>query len=430
MSLSSSLLDPSGEMYASFSQKNLVRLAALSESQRTLSLFTPNIRDAVYRAWASASERHGDGVASPLHNRGHPPSLSRIQSTLNMQHGDLATATRSVGSMSSAASHTSETASHATRPSLVSNSYTSTSYTLSSGRSRPHGNKKRKHRVVNLRRNRDEATDGAASETMSQGESYDDSASKSESLSASGEGMSSSGGLEVNSTVPTSSSIHRDGQRGYEGEVHTPNTSPQKKLESRRRSSARDVDKLETVISRAESSGSKRDPRPVTPRNPHSHLAPAFEEHDADPTPRQSMYLPADPTLPQPSNPRQRPRRQQTMPSTTHTTSSSSKHPAMPPSLPRSSSELSISDLLPSYPFSSGDGSGQGGSSGGILEQAWMTKMATEIARRVAEERERQAQFGSQLTPSSTIRQRPRQEKGVEVVDSEGDGDAPPAYAG
>jgi distribution and morphology protein 34 len=58
----------------------------------------------------------------------------------------------------------------------------------------------------------------------------------------------------------------------------------------------------------------------------------------------------------------------------------------VPPGLPRTSSDLSISDLLPSYPFAEG---GAGSSSGGILEQAWMTKMALEIARRVEQERER-----------------------------------------
>jgi len=55
------------------------------------------------------------------------------------------------------------------------------------------------------------------------------------------------------------------------------------------------------------------------------------------------------------------------------------------PKLVRSASELSISDLVSAF-------SNQGGSSGGILEQAWMTKIATEVAKRVAEEKSQQSQ--------------------------------------
>ena len=62
-------LDPAGEIHASFSQKNILRLAALSESQRTLSLFTPGIRDAVFRAWAGP-DRDASGTATPALTRG------------------------------------------------------------------------------------------------------------------------------------------------------------------------------------------------------------------------------------------------------------------------------------------------------------------------------------------------------------------------
>ncbi|KAI5289771.1 ERMES complex subunit [Ascosphaera atra] len=43
-------LDSSVEMHSLFSQKNLLRLAALADSQRTLSLFTPSIAEVAFRA--------------------------------------------------------------------------------------------------------------------------------------------------------------------------------------------------------------------------------------------------------------------------------------------------------------------------------------------------------------------------------------------
>ena len=366
-------LDQSGETYASFSQKNLVRLAALAESQRTLSLFTPSIRDAVHRAWASVHDRSPDGAMSPLHQR---PTLSRIQSIANVQHAH----TTSVGTMSSAASQSSEAPTHATRPSLASfSSVHTTSYSLGSGRPRTHGARKKKHRVVNLRRDKDGTSTG---DTMSEGEgmtlgsSYEDeSVSRSESISASG---STGQSRREASTVPTST-MDNSGVRSQpaqrEGEVTTPVASPERKKRVDFHQRHRGADEL-AAVGGAESSTIRR--RPVTPRHHSQHLIPEADREDEEPTPRQSMYLPAEQS-PQPEKQRQHPRRQP------------NQHPplppkAVPPSLPRTSSDLSISDLLPSYPFAEG---GVGSSSGGILEQAWMTKMALEIGLRVEQERER-----------------------------------------
>ncbi|EFR03269.1 hypothetical protein MGYG_06271 [Nannizzia gypsea CBS 118893] len=70
-------LDSGVEMHSLFSQRNLVRLATLTDSQRTLSLFTPTIHDVVFRALTGAieqSEYHG-GLISPA-----SPPLSRIHS--------------------------------------------------------------------------------------------------------------------------------------------------------------------------------------------------------------------------------------------------------------------------------------------------------------------------------------------------------------
>ncbi|KAF2154660.1 hypothetical protein K461DRAFT_275800 [Myriangium duriaei CBS 260.36] len=141
-------LDAPTEIHASFSQKNLLRLAALTESQRTLSLFTPSLRDTVFRAWAGAHERgESSGTATP---NTRPHALSRLHSSV---------ATHSA--WSSAASETSETYSHSSRPSLSNVSSAATVYTMSSGRSRPTANRKRKHRTVNLRRSLPAESSGA-----------------------------------------------------------------------------------------------------------------------------------------------------------------------------------------------------------------------------------------------------------------------------
>lgn len=69
-------LDSGVETQSLFSRKNLVRLATLTDSQRTLSLFTPSIKDTVFRAWAGATEREGPGISSPTAT----PALSRTHS--------------------------------------------------------------------------------------------------------------------------------------------------------------------------------------------------------------------------------------------------------------------------------------------------------------------------------------------------------------
>ncbi|KAI5273362.1 hypothetical protein E4T47_03484 [Aureobasidium subglaciale] len=132
-------LDSSSETYASFSQKNLLRLAALSESQQTLSLFTPAIRDTVFRAWASSKESQDSStVATPL---ARPNPLSRIHSSIGTPK-----------SWSSASSDVSDVPTHSSRPSLASQSTSSTVYSMGTTRSRAHAAKKRKNRVVNLRK--------------------------------------------------------------------------------------------------------------------------------------------------------------------------------------------------------------------------------------------------------------------------------------
>jgi distribution and morphology protein 34 len=146
-------LESSSETYASFSQKNLLRLAALSESQQTLSLFTPAIRDTVFRAWASSKEsQDSSAIGTPL---ARPNPLSRIHSSIGTPK-----------SWSSASSDISDAPTHSSRPSLASQSTSSTVYTMGTSRSRAHASKKRKNRVVNLRKTApDESSNDAESVT-------------------------------------------------------------------------------------------------------------------------------------------------------------------------------------------------------------------------------------------------------------------------
>jgi distribution and morphology protein 34 len=128
-------LDSSVETHSLFSQKNLLRLAALTDSQRTLSLFTPSIQEVVYRAWTSPSDpsEFPSSVISPL-----SPTLSRTHSQ--------------VGSMSSSLHETASNASLQSRPSLGGHSFNSYGLNLGAGRHSKAHSRRRKRRVVDMRR--------------------------------------------------------------------------------------------------------------------------------------------------------------------------------------------------------------------------------------------------------------------------------------
>jgi distribution and morphology protein 34 len=146
--ISSLSLDGGSEIHSLFSQKNLLRLAALTDSHRTLSLFTPSIRDAVFRAWAGPSER----AESAGHSTPVTPSLTRSHSNLGST-----TYTFSRGSDDG-------TGHLPSRPSLVSMHSATTGLSLGAGRhSRSHASRKKKNRVVNLRKSK--TTDDLESES-------------------------------------------------------------------------------------------------------------------------------------------------------------------------------------------------------------------------------------------------------------------------
>ncbi|KAJ5776045.1 uncharacterized protein N7511_001056 [Penicillium nucicola] len=127
-------LDSSVETHSLFSQKNLLRLAALTDSQRTLSLFTPSIQEVVYRAWTSPSDTSDfpSSVISPL-----SPTLSRTHSQ--------------IGSMSSL-HETASTVSLQSRPSVPGHTISTYGLSLGAGRHSKAHSRRRKKRVVDLRR--------------------------------------------------------------------------------------------------------------------------------------------------------------------------------------------------------------------------------------------------------------------------------------
>ena len=143
-------LDGGPEVQSLFSQKNMVRLATLTDTNRTLSLYSPSIKDVMFRAWAGVTDRVDTGHNSPLAT----PSLARSHSF----HGSATTYT-----FSDAGSQ--EHGHLPARPSLVSLNSATTGLTLGSGRNSKSGRKK-KNRVVNLRKKA--ATSGTVSETVSE----------------------------------------------------------------------------------------------------------------------------------------------------------------------------------------------------------------------------------------------------------------------
>lgn len=125
-------LDSSAETHSLFAQKNLLRLAALTSSHRTLSLFEPSMRDVVFRAWAGPIER-GEATETGTANIPPHPFLSRKHA-----HGPSTSTAYTF-------SDGSEGGRSVPRPSL-------TSYPTASSLSVNKYGRKRKHRVVNLRK--------------------------------------------------------------------------------------------------------------------------------------------------------------------------------------------------------------------------------------------------------------------------------------
>lgn len=321
-------LESGSETHSLFSQKNLLRLGALTNSHRTLSLFTPSIRDVFFRAWAGPTER-GENFGS---NSLATPALSRSHSY------NGSTSTTYVFSESTEGSQFS-------RPTLSSFASAATGLGLSSskhGKSR--GGRKRKHRVINLRKK---------------------SLTNNDLESVSGEGSTISG---TTSSAPSEYGMPLQVAEERE-ELVTPPRSPDKPV------SRRDLNSIDLgdtpPHSRTFSPRSEvwMEANELTPRPPFP-LTPA--EGPSSPTrqmPNQRALQP-EPSIQLPQYPIEKP--QQPLFS-----SSSSRPRAQPQSQPDSASFAYLDSHAPS----------------GILEQAWVMKMAGEIARRVQDEKSANSGF-------------------------------------
>ncbi len=319
-------LDDSTQTHASFSQKNLVRLAALAESHRTLSLFTPGIREAVFRARAGASDnREHSGAATPALTQS---SLSRAQSSIGLS---------TLSSTYSASDGAESGPSSSSRPPLSSySSAVGHGLTLGANRSRAHAQRKRKRRVVNLRKDRN---DDDASDTAS---------------------------VTTGASTPAPSVIVSEPLPEREEDLVTPPRSPAKnvRFSARRQSTEHPAD------------SPARSPR-VRPASADH----AGQENFKLSPPPQKQSLSPDATA-------------------THDFTTTSSRPRPPLRLHHPTPSTSAIPLLRTLsaeklPFTTNtqsiDSVASPSSSGGILEQAWMMKMANEIARKVQDEKRRQS---------------------------------------
>jgi distribution and morphology protein 34 len=301
------------EVHATFSQKNVLRLAALTSSNRTLSLFTPSLRDTVFRALANNAERLDSGANTPGLT---VSSLARIQSAFNGGKSHS----------SSVASGSTGNDTQGTRPSLASYPSGSGGLSLGANRSRLHPTRKRKHRVVNLRQEKEGAESSDVSPDVSTA-------------------PPSTGASEIASVIL---------EEPDRGDVTTPPMSP---------------DGLGFGNRHAES----EPPRLSTDVNTSTEtLTPSAPAELATSTTTTTTEK-AKPAFP--STPLHRPRLSHS--ARLHTS------PLLLRSLSfdkvSSMSAATSNPLSPSYIEAS--------SSGGILEQAWMLKMAQEIARKVEKEK-------------------------------------------
>ena len=317
--ISSLSLGGGSEIQSLFSQKNLLRLAALTDSHRTLSLFTPSIRDAVFRAWAGPSERGEPAGSSGLATPGLIRSQSAFGSTGTTYTFMNKSSDDGHGSLSSRSSH-------------VSLSTATTGLHLGAGRhSRSHANRKKKNRVVNLRKSK--TTDDVVSDF---------------------------GDSETSSIAPGSEPIYPTSAVTEEPEdnIITPPRSPSGKVRFRTSS----IDLGDSPRKLRLSRPAELSSMPM-PEQAILDPAPAAEKNDRT-VPIYSRSHSHRPSLAASSYPVEKPTNANN-PSTS--TNPSSAAPRLEPA-PILSTEHTAAV-------------------GGILEQAWVLKMAGEIARRAHDEK-------------------------------------------
>lgn len=309
-------LEGGSETHSLFSQKNLVRLAVLTDSHRTLSLFTPSIRDAVFRAWAGPSER-GDGAGTST------PSLTRTHSS-----------TGSTGTTYTFSDSGADNNIMPSRPSLTSMQSATTGLSLGSSRHRGNANRKKKNRVVNLRR-----------------KTADDSSSDCGSSTAS---------TEVTSCTASESGASTRVAAEPEEELITPPRTPSNRVRFRSGSELTDGGDSTPRAMRPMTPVRKTELPTLTPSAPISMASTQQRPH----TPNEQRFSRQHrPTFsPQP-------------PPQAHSRAYPSEKAAAPPA-----------PVL--APFTFGPSTLPDTPSGGIVEQAWIMKMAGEIARRTGDRKQ------------------------------------------
>lgn len=310
-------LDSGPEMHALFSQKNLLRLSALTDSHRTLSLFTPGIRDVVFRAWAGPTERGetygSSGRATPI-----TPVMARGQSYTGSS------------STTYVFSEAGDAVQNSSRPGLSSFGSAASGLGLASAKhGKPHGGRKRKHRVVNLRQ---KPTGGDDVESVS-----------GESISASGTMSSAPSEFDARPVTPE----RRD------GELVTPPRTPEKK-----------------AAQKEPGDGTPLRFRDLTPRPPQ-------RDDVLNSTPRPPQYsMPLPTSQPQPgSRSAKRPSLRPSEPP------QATRYPVEKgPKAEASSSSSAHLQQLSSSPIDES-------ASDATMPQPWFTKIAGEIARKVQDQK-------------------------------------------
>ena len=315
-------LESGSETHSLFSQKNLLRLGALTNSHRTLSLFTPSIRDVYFRAWAGPTE-HGENFGS---NPVVTPALSRSHS----YNGSTST--------TYVFSDGSEGGPRFTRPTLSSFTSAATGLGLGSNkRGQSRGGRKPKHRIINLRKKNPSNDD---QESMS------------------GESSTISG---TRSPAPSEYDLPSQVIEEREEELVTPPRSPEKPM-TRRDNNSIDLGNTPPRLrnlpaqNEAQTEANKLTPRPSTLLTFAEGSLPASQ------MPKRPTLEPG-PSIQRPQYPIEKSRNSLLSPSS------------------RANSQLQ------SEPDSSSLSYLDSHSSNGILEQAWVMKMAGEIARRVHDEK-------------------------------------------
>ena len=309
-------LDSGPEMHALFSQKNLLRLSALTDSHRTLSLFTPGIRDVVFRAWAGPTERGeiygSSGRATPI-----TPVMARSQSYTGNS------------STTYVFSEADDAAQYPSRPGMSSFASAASGLGLGSVKhGKPHGGRKRKHRVVNLRK---KPTEGDDVESVS------------------GESTTASGTM---SSAPSEYGAQPVTPEQYDGELVTPPMTPEN-----------------AAALKEPGDGTPLRFRDLTPRPPQ-------RDDVLENTPRPPQYIVPSPTSQPQSNARtaKRPslRPSESLQATRYAVE---KNP-----MPTASSSSTAHKHPSSSPIKESD-------SGGTMPQPWFTKIADEIARKVHDQK-------------------------------------------